>query len=190
MKVDVEGMEIDVFRGAIETIRRHKPLIHFEQTGERNLKHIWHFLRDFDYNLYWHVANPYTANNFNHNPHNIFGGTCEVNIIAVPPAHGELADQLGVADRRLDEPIFNPVIPDNAAKGWELPEDAYADLEPPESRKNAIALFGQDRLEYATLQQALSELQQRYDALVEDRKKAQNIMQHQHREILRLHQQK
>ncbi len=30
MKVDVEGAELQVFRGALETIRRHRPLIAFE----------------------------------------------------------------------------------------------------------------------------------------------------------------
>ena len=52
MKIDVEGFEIDVLRGAGKTIKEHKPKIiletHSKDLKERSLK----ILKDLGYNLY------------------------------------------------------------------------------------------------------------------------------------------
>lgn len=179
IKVDVEGMELDVFQGAVKTIERCRPTIYFEQTGEKNLAEILTFFRDCEYGLFWHVSNPFNAANFNNNPNNIFGGTCETNIIALPKERIEQATKLGVEADPLMEPVFTPPIPSLAIQGWNLPQDAYKDLE--QTKKQLLITDSN----YVPSEQ-LEKLQREYNDLREDRIKAQEIMENQAREIARL----
>ncbi|MGD1808129.1 FkbM family methyltransferase [Dapis sp. BLCC M126] len=179
IKVDVEGMELDVFQGAIQTIQRCRPTIYFEQTGEKNLAEILSFFRDCEYGLFWHVSNPFNAANFNKNSNNIFGGTCETNIIALPKERIEQATKLGVEADRLMEPVFSPPIPSLAVQGWNLPQDAYKDLEQP---KKPFMITDNNSVP----SEQLEKLQLEYNDLREDRIKAQEIMENQAREITRL----
>lgn len=54
IKIDVEGMEIDVLRGATETIKAHRPLIYMEcqhdAVGEASLA----LLKSLGYDAWWH----------------------------------------------------------------------------------------------------------------------------------------
>lgn len=54
IKIDVEGMEIDVLRGATETIKAHRPLIYMEcqhdTEGEASLR----LLKSLGYDVWWH----------------------------------------------------------------------------------------------------------------------------------------
>ncbi len=184
MKVDVEGMEIDVFRGALATIVRCEPLIYFEQVGDRNFDQIWRFFFDLDYDLFWHIANPFNSNNFRNNSQNFFGGAVEVNVIAIPRVSTELVQRLGVAATKIDRPVFNPVIPSNAVEGWDLPEGAYSDLE--EKGDTSLNVDTDPKQALANAYGALRDLQLKFDALAEDRTRAQVIMEHQLKEIERL----
>ena len=86
MKIDVEGMELQVLRGAVATIERCRPIVYFEHasgnTGELTL--IFNLLRGRDYRMYWHFANPFNVRNLRANPINLFGGTVELNVFAAP----------------------------------------------------------------------------------------------------------
>jgi FkbM family methyltransferase len=86
MKIDVEGMEFDVLRGSIATIRNCRPIIYFEHaSGDVSaLTTIFNMLRAQNYRLFWHFANPFNARNFRQNPANYFGGTVELNVLSVP----------------------------------------------------------------------------------------------------------
>jgi FkbM family methyltransferase len=187
MKIDVEGMEIDVFRGAIQTIERCRPLIYFEQVGNRNLDQIWLFFQSLSYDLFWHVANPYNSNNFAANPQNLFGGAVEVNIVAIPRSSTELAKKLGVEIHRIESASSGPVLPDDAVAGWILPADAYSHLdgEAGTARQNDSVDV---KWELISANHALHDLQLRFNALCEDRKAAQIIMESQLLEIQRLQQ--
>jgi FkbM family methyltransferase len=50
MKIDVEGMEIDVLKGAYSVIRDHRPIIHVE-VNELNLNSFYSFLNDVGYDI-------------------------------------------------------------------------------------------------------------------------------------------
>lgn len=54
IKIDVEGMEIDVLRGAIQTIETHRPLIYMEcQNDERGQASLT-LLKSLGYDAWWH----------------------------------------------------------------------------------------------------------------------------------------
>jgi FkbM family methyltransferase len=121
IKIDVEGMELPVLKGARQTLSSVAPIIYFEQsqgfTGQ--FAEIYELLRSLDYKLYWHVANPFNRNNFKGATQNIFGGAVEVNVLGCP-ARVAVQPQL----TPIDGPAYNPPIPplDESIAGVSLPD--------------------------------------------------------------------
>lgn len=87
IKIDVEGMEPDVLRGARETLRRTMPVVYFEHAAGQNqaFREAAAMLRDHGYRLFLHVADPFNPDNFKRNGENLFGGAVERNVAAIPP---------------------------------------------------------------------------------------------------------
>lgn len=85
LKIDVEGMELAVLRGAATLLRRCRPVVYFEakkrlgDTGEC-LK----LLRNSDYRLWWHFARYYDTGNMRGNRQNVFPNLGDINALAVP----------------------------------------------------------------------------------------------------------
>ncbi|MGA7779324.1 MAG: FkbM family methyltransferase [Paraburkholderia sp.] len=81
IKIDVEGMEDMVLRGAGRTIGRCQPAIYAEcnslEDGLRSLA----LLKEYGYRVRAHVVLAYNADNFRENPENIFGGAREVALV-------------------------------------------------------------------------------------------------------------
>ncbi|ASF38906.1 hypothetical protein CEH05_07185 [Halobacillus halophilus] len=49
IKIDVEGMEMDVLQGAVNTLKKHKPLLYIETTTDDKLQLVYSFLKKFNY---------------------------------------------------------------------------------------------------------------------------------------------
>ena len=71
MKIDVEGMELDVLRGATDTIRRCRPALYVENNQKDKSAALVGFLRSMGYRLYWHLAPFYNPANYYGNPENV-----------------------------------------------------------------------------------------------------------------------
>lgn len=71
-KIDVEGMELQVLRGAEATIRKYQPIIYTEADREEKNAALFAYLQSLGYRLYWHKPPLYNPNNYFHNPENIF----------------------------------------------------------------------------------------------------------------------
>ncbi len=54
IKIDVEGMEIDVLRGARKTIARHRPLIYMECQPDKRSQDSLKLLKSLGYETWWH----------------------------------------------------------------------------------------------------------------------------------------
>lgn len=83
IKIDVEGAEDLVLRGAAETIRRNAPIIYAECNSlERGLKSV-EALRAVGYRVLAHVVAAYNPNNFLGNGHNLFDAAREVALVGI-----------------------------------------------------------------------------------------------------------
>jgi FkbM family methyltransferase len=178
LKIDVEGMEVDVLHGAIRTLRRHKPVVYFEQAGPARLPEAVALLTGLGYVLRWHHAHPYNGANFRGERSNIFGTARESNILAVHPSGPAPAELFGL-DRMeaVDDCNFGQPSEDG---GWSLPDGAYGDL--PNAWTHGVSSFD-DVLPGTAGWGTSSHIPQggyaaAYAALEIDRGKAQEIMEY------------
>jgi FkbM family methyltransferase len=85
IKIDVEGMELDVLRGARNLLASTRPAVFFEQTTAHRLVDTRLFLTRVGYRLFWLETHPFNLNNFRQTKENIWSRT-ETGIIALPKA--------------------------------------------------------------------------------------------------------
>ncbi len=84
LKIDVEGMELDVLKGGAELIRRTRPFLYLENDRPEKAQALVDYLRSLDYQLYWHYPPLYNPQNFQGNPENVFPGILSINVLGVP----------------------------------------------------------------------------------------------------------
>jgi FkbM family methyltransferase len=116
MKVDAEGSEVDVLRGAIGVIEDCKPVIYVENDRPENSEQLLALLDAHNYQAWWHIALLYNASNFLHNPENIFSGQASFNLICLPEdwpgtingAECTLANPKPPMDVPIGSAYFNP----------------------------------------------------------------------------------
>lgn len=90
LKVDVEGHETDVLRGAAHTIRRHRPLLYVENDRPEQQQEVIDMIDALGYRMYWHVAPLFSASNFRGDPVDVFGRAGALNLFCLP-AEGDHA---------------------------------------------------------------------------------------------------
>ncbi|MBV8599975.1 MAG: FkbM family methyltransferase [Candidatus Eremiobacteraeota bacterium] len=92
VKIDVEGMELDVLRGAEALIERFRPVLYVENDRvERSAELIAH-VQSKRYRLFWHLAPLFNAENFRKRTENLFPNVVATNMLCVPsetPLHFE-----------------------------------------------------------------------------------------------------
>ena len=84
IKIDVEGHELAVFMGAVDTITKNKPVIFYENMHSNDSPVIYDFLTHVGYKIYWAHAYNYNTRNFAGIEKNIFSNSGVVNCLAVP----------------------------------------------------------------------------------------------------------
>ena len=90
IKIDVEGSEYEVFKGAMKTIAEHKPTIYYEAHETPHFKEIYELLEPLGYSFYWAQVNNYNPNNARGNILNVFGNTALFSVLAWPEGFAEL----------------------------------------------------------------------------------------------------
>lgn len=80
IKIDVEGMERQVLEGAVETIRRYKPLLYVEDDRATKSSALRELLDSLGYEMVSHRAPLYNADNFARNAENVFGSIVSLNL--------------------------------------------------------------------------------------------------------------
>ncbi len=105
LKIDVEGFEADVLRGAEGLIRKCRPLIYIENDRAAHQQEIISLIAGMDYRLFWHIAPLFSADNVNGVAENVFGQVASINMLCVP------------AERKTQVREMVPIDPDN----WTCP---------------------------------------------------------------------
>jgi len=84
MKIDVEGMEANVIRGAQEFIRRCRPILYVENDRDDKSPELIALLQGLGYALYWHLPPLFNPDNYFAAPQNEFGGLISINMLCAP----------------------------------------------------------------------------------------------------------
>lgn len=86
LKIDVEGMELQVLQGAADMIRSCQPLMYIENDREDKAAALINFIRELGYTPRWHLTPLFNPDNVRKNAENVWGKPLvSVNVIAVPP---------------------------------------------------------------------------------------------------------
>ena len=80
IKVDVEGMERQALEGAVETIRRFKPLLYVEDDRAEKSDALRELIDSLGYEMYSHRPPLFNPDNFARNAENVFGNIVSLNL--------------------------------------------------------------------------------------------------------------
>lgn len=84
LKVDVEGMEAEVLRGALRVLREQRPFVYVENDRQEKSDALIALIREAGYRLYWHRPMLFNPGNFFGVAENIYGGIFSMNMLCVP----------------------------------------------------------------------------------------------------------
>ena len=84
IKLDVEGFELSALQGAIETLKRCRPLLYMENDRVKQSPALIEWLWAQGYRLWWHVSPLYNPQNHFCNRENAYANVVSFNMLAVP----------------------------------------------------------------------------------------------------------
>lgn len=72
IKMDVEGLEVDVLDGATKILKEHKPFLYVEFNSKQGNDQLLNKIYELDYVPYWHIYTKHNPNNHNKQATNIW----------------------------------------------------------------------------------------------------------------------
>ena len=84
IKADVEGMELQVLKGALRTIGQFRPLLYLEANHAADRTELYRFVSDLGYRIYLHTILLFNPDNFRGEKLNVFGNWDSKMILCVP----------------------------------------------------------------------------------------------------------
>ena len=107
IKIDVEGMEVEAISGAIETIRKFRPIMYVENDRQDKSPTLLSLINSLGYRLWWHFPPLFSQDNWKGQAENIFPGNVSVNLVCIP---NEVAFQTDLREiKSTDEDWFSIV---------------------------------------------------------------------------------
>jgi len=84
IKVDVEGFELSVLKGAVQTLERARPVLYIENDRASSSRQLIAWLLDRGYRLWWHTPLLFNPENRNRTQENLYPGIASFNMLCVP----------------------------------------------------------------------------------------------------------
>jgi FkbM family methyltransferase len=94
IKVDVEGMELEVLQGAVNLVRHFSPALYVENDRADRALELTRFISSLGYDMFTHDPPLFNPNNFLNNPENVFGKVVTRNLLCVPSSSSHLVGGL------------------------------------------------------------------------------------------------
>ncbi len=98
IKIDVEGMEAEVLRGARGLIARMRPVLYVENDRPDRSEALMRLIDSFGYAMHWNVPLMFRPDNFYGEAENIFGTMAYWNLLCVPREMRGLVDAAPISD--------------------------------------------------------------------------------------------
>jgi len=98
IKIDVEGFEPQVLRGARQTIARCRPILYVENDRPAQQQEVISLIADMGYRLYWHTPGLFDPGNFKGVQEDIFGRIGSINMLCVPSERNTQVNNLRTID--------------------------------------------------------------------------------------------
>jgi len=83
IKCDVEGMEEQALRGAVNLISRCRPVLYVENDKEEKSDSLIRYIDSIGYRMYWHRPFYFSPKNFLNNPHDVFPSIASLNMLCI-----------------------------------------------------------------------------------------------------------
>jgi hypothetical protein len=84
LKIDVEGMEAEVLRGAAATITRCRPALYVENDRRERSAALIALIGGQDYAMWWHLPPLFVPDNFAGEAADDFPGIVSINMLCLP----------------------------------------------------------------------------------------------------------
>lgn len=107
VKIDVEGMETEVLRGAKKAIKRCRPLLYVENDRIDKSEELIRFIQHYQYRLFWHAPALFNPQNYFSEQENVFGSVFSLNMLCVP---GEVNMNMHNF-QEITDPTYHPLRP-------------------------------------------------------------------------------
>lgn len=111
VKIDVEGFEPQVLRGAAETVRRCRPILYVENDRPQNQQEVLELIEGLGYRMYWHLPPLYEPENFRRSKENVFAKTVSVNVLALPNERPSNISGKPIDPKNWTDPLKRPLAP-------------------------------------------------------------------------------
>lgn len=109
IKIDVQGYEAQVLRGARATIMRHRPIIYIENDVASQQQTLISLVAELGYRMYWHTPALFDSGNFRGEQNNIFVGLASLNMFCLPRESGQSVQGAAEIDPTAWTSPFPPV---------------------------------------------------------------------------------
>jgi FkbM family methyltransferase len=91
IKIDVEGMEEPVIRGALKLITKTRPTLYVENDRLEKSKSLVTLIFELGYRIWWHIPPLFSPTNFFNVPQNIYGNVASFNMVCCDQVHAAVA---------------------------------------------------------------------------------------------------
>jgi len=107
LKIDVEGMELEVLKGAKKIIKQFNPFIFVENDRFEKHKNLVTFINDLGYDMYWCITPLYNKGNFFKKKKNIFGNLVSSNMLCIPKSINMKLSNFELVNVKEKHPLEN-----------------------------------------------------------------------------------